>query len=594
MNLRTPGRSSHLNVRAPSVTLRHSLSRFWRFYLGLLLFAVSLGAPTRAADVKPELEFQPSSVSLAIGVGQQATALVVVHNPTNATLREVRLSWLPRPSLDIQPPSPLTLSVLAPHADYVWTLAIKLAHGLPTPAAPKPTAMAGNVATSPGTTILAGPPGPPETRIDESLDFLLQYKTPGGGREETQVVLKSLPVKTQELGDLDKTLDVQIKTALETLESSQTGSIYLVLKNNTARTINITGIAPIAKGDPFCPGGKTKSASASGQTDDDSLPFCFTSTFPPVTLSPYQTVIEELLVKARNRVKAGKYLLVLQITTQSYEGGVPLRRNVIVSQAMDVDVLGESAILKVAGIPAFFLLPGTLLLLTISLCWSLENRWWWKAPDPDKLPPELEYTKPTFWLVSVAISLAVAVSLLAADPKHRWYFTSYGLPDIAVTWFTSIVAGIVCYLIWWAVRDERRKRAEAEQQQKEHDEAARTFSETDKPLQVLERLQLRQQSLLRKRVQLKSETEAAFVLAGSATDATIWVCPAAGVAFANADAEKAFSGFTGDSPGAMLELLKTPGITVSWRDKPVDGVSLVSTKDNVERWIDADVFVQPE
>lgn len=557
------------------------------------MFAVSLGAPARAADVKPELEFQPSSVSLVIGVGQQATALVVVHNPTNATLREVRLSWLPRPSLDVQPPSPLTLPVLAPHADYVWTLTIKPSHGLPTFSAPKPAAVAGNVASSPGTTVLSGPPGPPETRIDESLDFLLQYKTPVGGREETQVVLKSLTVKTQDLGDLDKALDVQIKTALETLESSESGSIYLVLKNNTARTISVTSIAPIAKGNAFCPDSKTKSPQASGQPEDDSLPFCFTSTFPAVTLSPYQTVIEELLVRAHQRVKAGKYLLVLQIATQSYEGGVPLRRNVIVSQAVDVNVLGESAILKVADLPSFFLLPGALFLLTIAVLW--QTKWLQVPPFPPEFP--LEWKEPGFWLVSLTLSLLVAI--LPWLWTGKWYFTNRrGLQDVALLWFASILAGVAAYVAGEWLRNLRMP------------------AEQDTPLDALRKLQLRrdgflpikvlqrfrpaEDDLVRKRVKLKGKEEFAFVLAGSDGDEVVWVCPPAQVTFHGAagKVESAIRNQIDNNGGrrdlhTLFVLLHDPSVMTAWQTKPVDKVSYV-TKDQIESWNDEDGFIQLE
>ncbi len=494
------------------------------------------------------------------------------------------------PTWTFEPPSPLTLPALAPHADYVWTLTIKPRHGLPTPGALKPASAAGNLGPTPGVTALTSPPGPPETRVDASLDFLLQYKTPVGGREETQAVLKSLPVKSQDLSDLDKALDVQIKTALETLESSETGSIYLILKNNSARTISVTSIVPIAKGNPFCLNGNPRPAPAGGPAGQDSLPFCFTSSFPAVTLSPYQTIIEELLVRAHQRVKPGKYLLVLQIATQSYEGGVPLRRNVVVSQAMEVDVLGESAILKVAGIPAFFLLPGTLLLLTISVCWSLEKRWW-RAPDGDEFP--LKYSDPNFWLVSVTISLVIAFFLLAS--LHRWYFTSYGLPDIAVTWFASIAAGMVCYTIWWTYRDERRKRAEAEQQQKEKDEAARTFTEKDQPLDVLVRLRLRGQGLLRDRVKLKGKQGLAFVLAGSQGDNSIWACPPPSLNLDGADEdlqERIERQITEKGDLATLEeLLRKDGVSLIWQHEPIDRVRPL-TKDEIESWETRFIFLR--
>jgi len=344
--------------------------------------------------------------------------------------------------------------MLAPHADYVWTLAVKPAQAPAAPGVAGPSAiarpgapaagssaMATPVGPRAGSTVMARPLGQQETQIDENLDLRLDYKTVVGGRSQPQVILKSLPVKTQNLGDLNKILDVQVKTVLESLDNSQLGSIYLVLKNNSAPTITILNITPIGRGVAFCQGGKMPYGG---------LPFCFYSSFHSLTLAPYQTAIEEFQVRANERVKAGKYLLVFQIATQSSEGGVLFRRNVFISQAVDVGVLGQSAILTVAGIPAFFLIPGTLLLLTIGLCWSLEERWW---PAPDQEEFSFRCTEPNFWLVSVIISLLIAIVPWLFT--KRWYFTRYGPQDVGLIWFASILAGIGCYVIWWFYRNHR-------------------------------------------------------------------------------------------------------------------------------------------
>jgi hypothetical protein len=160
-------------------------------------------------------------------------------------------------------------------------------------------------------------------------------------------------------------------------------------------------------------------------------------------------------VKADARVKVGTYLLAFQIVAQSSEGGAQLRRIMVVSQPVDVDVLGEPPLLTVTGIPAFFLLPGALFLLTIGLCWSLEERCW-PPPDRDDFP--LKCSQPNFWLVSVLVSLLIAIVPWLFT--KGWYFTRYRLQDIGLLWFASIVAGIACYVIWWFYRNHRRLQAE--------------------------------------------------------------------------------------------------------------------------------------
>jgi hypothetical protein len=452
------------------------------FGLIALIFIIVSWSAAFAADIRPELEFQPASVTLPIGIGQQATALVVLHNRTDASLRDVRLTWLPAPGLDIQPPPPLSLSVLGAHADYVWTLTIKPLHGLPTPVAAGVTSISrpASAATTlpPGPSAVPRSVGPPETRIDQDLELRLDYKTAGGGQEVRQVTLKSLPAKTQDLADLDKALDFQIKAALDSLGSSESGSIYLVLKNNSARTINITSISPVGRGDLYCRDKKPQFHGYRTAMQEDSVPFCFSYPIPPAILTPYQTVVEELQVKANRRVKAGRYLLVFQIATQSYEGGVSVRHSLVVSQTVDVDVRGESAILKVAAVPLFFLLPGMLLLLAAGLCRALEGHWW-PAADDEAFP--LRFTDPSFWLISVIISLLIAI--VPWMFTGRWYFTRFDLPNIALLWFASVLGGGVCYALWWAYRHNRRLHAE-EHARMQVDLAARelqdrTFSEHD-------------------------------------------------------------------------------------------------------------------
>ena len=555
----------------------------WQFCFALLTFALVLITSAFSADTGPDLEFQPSSVSLPVGAGQQVTALVVVHNRTDAALRNLRLSWLPKPGLNVQFTKSLSLPVLAPHADHVWALAIKPGHVLPTAGAAEPSlsSKGGPIAAS---TMMAGLLGPQETRIDDSLDLRLDYNALAGARSTPQVILKSLPIKTQDLGDLDKVLDVQIKTILESLDSSESGSIYLVLKNNSARTINILNITPIGKGVAFCQSGRAK-------LPDNTLPFCFSNTFHPVTLTPYQTAMEEFQVRAYQSIKAGKYLLAFQIATQSYEGGVPFRRNIVVTEAMDVGVLGEAAILKVVDLPSFFLLPGALFLLAIGVLW--QTRWLQVPPFPADFP--LHWRQPGFWLVSLTLSLLVAI--LPWLWTGRWYFTNRrGLQDVALLWLASILAGAGVYVAWQLLRNLGMP------------------SERDSPLDALHKLQLRrdgwlpikllqtfrpaEDDLLRKRVNLKGKEEAAFVLAGSPADEVVWVCPPAQVAFHGApskietDITNQISNKNGNRDlHTLFVLLHHSNVKATWLTKPVDKVSYV-TKDQIESWNDEDIFLR--
>ncbi len=576
-------RSPHRPVAA-APQLR--LTSLWQLCFALLMLSLLLSISAFPADAGPDLEFQPSPVSLPVGAGQQVTALIVVRNRTDAALRDLRLSWLPKPDLEVQCTTALSLSVLAPHADYVWTLTIKPGHALAPVGATGPSAVGGKTAPVGASPMMMGPLGPQETRIDDSLDLRLDYHALAGGRSTPQVILKSLPIKTQDLGDLDKVLDVQVKTTLESLASSESGSIYLLLKNNSARTINILSIAPIGKGVSFCRSGKAK-------LPDDSLPFCFYSTFYPVTLTPYQTAIEEFQVRAYERVKAGKYLLAFQIATQSYEGGVPLRRSIVVSQTVDVDVLGESAILKVADLPSFFLLPGALFLLAIGVLW--QTKWLQVPPFPPDFP--LKWKDPGFWLVSLTLSLLVAI--LPWLWTGRWYFTSRrGLQDVALLWFASILAGVAAYMAWQLLRNLRMPAEQDSPLDALHKLQLRKDGLL--PIKVLQRLRPSQDWLLRKRVKLKGSTDPAFVLAGSSEDAVVWLCPPAKIEVTGeaSKVEGQIKDQLDNKNGkrdlhTLFVLLNHSDVKTTWLTKPVDKVSY-ATQEQIERWNDEDIFLQME
>jgi len=413
----------------------------------LLIFQVVYSALAPAADTRPELELQPASLSLPVGTALQATALVVAHNRTDQPLHDLRLSWLPAASLDVQSAAPLSVAVLPSRSDYVWTLIIKPAHTPPVLGTPGVTAMARPPTSAGGPGGWAGPAGPAETRIDEELDLRLDYRTVSAGGEQSQVLLKALHVATQDPGNPDKALDVEITPMLESLSISKWGKIYVSLKNNSARTLNITAMAPLGKEDLFCYGPR-------GKSQDWSVPFCLISSFQPTTLGPYQSSVAEFEARVVKRLQPGQYPLAFQIWTQSYEGGVLLRRSLVVSRQVRVGAEAEAPILKVVAIPMFFVLPGALLLFTISLCWWLERRWW-PAPDHEAFP--LQYTHPHFWLLAVTISLLIVI--VPWSFTRRWLFTRYEPQDIALLSLFSMLTGIAGYLIWRICRNHKQRQA---------------------------------------------------------------------------------------------------------------------------------------
>jgi hypothetical protein len=363
------------------------------------------------------------------------------------------LSWLANDRLKVASQASVQLPELAPHADHVWELSVT--------------------------------PSQPGEKIAETLHLRLDYATLVGGKLVPQVVFSLMDVKSRELDALDKLVDVQVKTTLNSLETSRTGSVYLVISNKSSETFMVKGIAPI--GNP------------------DFIELKLLPDFKESTLQPYQNLVQEVQATAKWRVPPGKYLLIFKVTLDSIGGTSWREGSVIVSQDVTVGVVGESAILQALGLPSFFLLPGCLAVLAASLCWR--SGWLRRGVKTGEFP--LEYLKPDFWLVSITISLIMA--MLYWLIARRWYFVSYGLQDIALVWFVSIILGILGYTVWLKTAESM--------------EARRTFSKRDKPVDVLRKMHRLRMSLVLPRVALTADSkkEPRFVL--QENDSRLSICP---------------------------------------------------------------------
>jgi len=171
--------------------------------------------------------------------------------------------------------------------------------------------------------------------------------------------------------------------------------------------------------------------------------------FKNVTIEPGTTKIFHFKINSQERILPGTYKLTFNATFSWQENEIHTG-NLIVSQDIDLSVFGESAILAAFKLPAFLLLPGFIVLLTIQLLWKLKY----------KTMPEysiLKYDMPEFWLISITLSIIIAI-LYPILSGHS-YLSSYGTTDIIITWVSSIfLGGVLFCAIFWIPDAIRQKR----------------------------------------------------------------------------------------------------------------------------------------
>lgn len=510
-------------------TRRSSPCAVWTKALSSFLLSCIFVLSAFAATGKPEIETQPSALELSFS-DKSASVFVAVRNPDDSALKGMRLSWLANDRLKVEASGPkvkvsgpLELQALDPHAEYVWELKVT--------------------------------PLPPGGKIAETLYLRLDYAASIGEKLIPQVVFHPIQIKSRDLDSIDKLVDVQPKTTLTFLETTRSAVVYLMITNKSARPLFVNNIEVVGKPafiDIAPPVKDHESASPPGST-----------TFSQIALQPYGTAVQTLNVQANERVEPGKYLLVFKISLGIPEGTAQRNSDFVTSQEVTLGVLGESAILTALGLPCFFLLPGCLVILTASLCWSTG----WLRPEtkPGEFP--LKYKEPDFWLVSITVSLVMA--LIYRSIEQRWYFVRYGLEDIATIWLISIMLGFLAYVIWRMTVKWR--------------DARRTFSKNDNAIAVLRKMHRLKIGLVLKRVTLKADpSEPRFVL--QENDSRLWVCPQISIDLSQAKSDelkgqiRAQATKDGD-PERLADLLARSTVVSDWKGAPAQGVQDLASAD---------------
>jgi hypothetical protein len=451
----------------------HSTARGRLFLHELLLillaasFSSSSYAQARQSGAMPEVDVLPTSMAVS-SVGAVTQLLVIMRNPGEAEIRQIEVSWVADAGIAVLPAQPLSLPSLAPHSDTSWVLQVSQSQLDP---------------------------------IDSSLGLRIAYKDSSGSK----IIAQSIPVKSREPDTMDKFLDTKIQTTLESLDSSHSGTIDLFLTNKQGRpiTLDVTASGPeFICFDPVRNSCQKETTSAKQGASSPSQ-----VGRAQIVIGPYQTHVEVFNVGAKDQVEPGKYLLSFEIALQANRNQSPARTTVI-SQTVDVGVVGESAILKALSVPSFLLLPGCLVMLTLGFFYKYA----WSWSKPAKTTPIPEATDTYFWLASITISGVMA--LLYRWIFHRWYFIRYGIQDIALIWIYSVGFGLILYAVifGWPRFLEYKSTPTAE----------------DDPVKVLERLrwQGRDNTVERMTLGKDADKKAVFIISKPLDDGKkVWVSP---------------------------------------------------------------------
>lgn len=272
-------------------------------------------------------------------------------------------------------------------------------------------------------------------------------KTPG-------VLSSSIQIRKQELSATQQIAEIQVKTALESLSEKRPGVAYIIITNKSTGEIQLEKISPT--GPNFICFGKTCNSTKESEI------------FPAIiqTVSPNRTEFIPIDINVIDRVQPGKYMLLFNtvITWKEVENRTG---SILTTQEVNIGVFGESEILTVLGVPSFLMLPGFLMLTTLSLLWESKlirvEKKYREFNNPlgvldsliihiipqlrqlrilssnyqiGEFSSKLKPNQAEFWMISITTSGLFA--LICFGITGQDYLERYKLQDVITIWLISV------------------------------------------------------------------------------------------------------------------------------------------------------------
>lgn len=487
-----------------------------RFLLagGLLLLAACASiVSARAAESPGTITLEAVPAAIKLGPLEKGRIAVIARNNSEAPVRVIKLDYIASDGLSLKVPSsdPET-SVIVAGSTLRWVIEIAQ------------TADAHD----------AG-----------EIQFLLDYSPTEttGDVPVSKTVRATTTVQRVQPGGLDKVLEARTESAMKMLEDPNSGAVFVVVRNKSNFPISIRSIDVVA----------------SAEVDTSWKGGAKTTLVPPQCEQAFEAV-----VKAKDVILPGKYLLLFTVNAEWNEEGSPRTGSTVVKYEFDAGILGNSAMLTAVGVPTFLLLPGFLMIIIFATLWK-----WWK----ERTAIPLDVKAPQFWALAVILSLTTA--LFYPILTGRNYLKGYNFRDVCYVWFGSAGAALFACLFLVLVLKAVRALREAKARQ-------RRFSSADSPMDVLRKLALNNAGFKLKQGQITraGKLETAFVLPEN---------PGAGPTVAPVIELSTPSGFTGDlerelegllaqyeATSALIDFIDQWKITARWREGPLGGVVAVS------------------
>jgi hypothetical protein len=386
------------------------------FVFGLLLSLVNGGVSSAASGENSsqiQLEVTPSTIKLAPSEKELIT--ISARNNTKSPAENLRLEWIVTSGLVVKARSNEKEQLLPVGASTRWSLDVTQAS---------------------------------DSTESGHVYFLLDYvqRESNTTTSMANTVNASLEVQVRSPTTLEKLVDVRAESALKLLKQSDTGTIYVVVKNKSVRPLTVL---PLKRDPP-----------------DKDLEIISITPNKNIEIPPQAEKTFSVDVKAKNRVKPGKHVLLFPIDITWHEDGHQHRSSIISKYEFDLGVVGDE-LLTVLGVPTLLLLPGFLAILIFTMLWN-------HVGTRTRIPLDLKSGE--FWSIAVLVSLSA--TLLYRLTWNDNYPDRYGLDDVYFIWFGSAAVGAGAWaaavLFVWLWKAGRRWYY--------------TFAPSDGPIDVLRKL----------------------------------------------------------------------------------------------------------
>ncbi len=373
------------------VSLQGSRPHWLAWVLAVVVLSVIAVEAENVA--RPTVEVNPGTVDLA-GAGQ-VRADVVLRNDTDKTLYGVRLSTFNNARVAVTWKD--SQVNVPPKAMASWSLSI----------APSPEALL---------------PGTVQLRV--------AYRTsPSPARE--QAVFASLNISDTGAELVEKLASASLETVAGPLTDYRTQIAYLQLANSSNRALEatVTWHAPVfVKIVPR----EAKGAKPRGNP----------ATAVDVTIPAHDKVLAPFALKLEGAIEPGKHKLIFDTNFRWQSGNEQRSGTLLVPYEITSNILGESEILQLLGIPSFLLLPGALLLMVIAM---LRKLGWKISRDAGELAIPTDVKSAEFWVLAVSLSIVAGFVFYLA--KGRTYLSGYSTRDMLEVWSFTTLVGVLGYAI---------------------------------------------------------------------------------------------------------------------------------------------------